>query len=381
MSAPTLTRLRAPTFTRLRAMALKESLQILRDPSTILIAFVLPVVLLLIFGYALNLDTGRTRIGLSQQDGGEAAASLAQAYRNSRFFLVVETGAVPALKDSLVAGSISGIIVIPQDFSRQAAAGRGMIEAITDGSVPNNAGFVGNYAEGVRREWAQERSAARGRATRPVIDLVVRNWFNPGAISRWFLVPGAIAVVMTMIGSLLTALVVAREWERGTMEAIMATPLRMGELIASKVLPYFVLGLGAMAACTLVSLLLFQVPFRGSALALFAIASCYLFCALGQGLMISALARNQFVASQIALLTAFLPSLLLSGFVYEIASTPVWVQWVTRIVPARYLIPSLQTVFLAGDDWSLFLPDMAAMLLFGAVFFTITVRATRRRVA
>ncbi len=366
---------------RLRAMIVKESLQILRDPSTILIAFVLPIVLLLIFGYALNLDTGRTRIGLAQQDGGEAAASLALAYRNSRWFTVVESGAVPALKDDLVAGTLRGIIVIPQDFSRQAIAGKGTIEAITDGSVPNNAAFVATYAEGVRREWALDRAAERGHQPPPPIDLELRNWFNPGSISRHFLVPGAIAIVMTIIGSLLTALVVAREWERGTMEAIMATPLLMGELIATKVLPYYVLGLGAMTVCTVVSLVLFQVPFQGSALALFAIASCYLFCALGQGLMISALARNQFVASQIALLTAFLPSLLLSGFIYEISSAPLWVQMVTRIVPARYLIPSLQTVFLAGDDWGLFLPNMAVMLLFGAGFFAITVRATKRRVA
>ena len=161
----------------------------------------------------------------------------------------------------------------------------------------------------------------------------------------------------------------------------MATPLAMGELLLTKVLPYYVLGLGALVMCTVMSLLLFTIPFKGSVLALFAISSCYLFCALGQGLMISALARSQFVASQIALLTAFLPSMLLSGFIYEISSAPVWVQWVTRIVPARYLIPALQTVFLAGNDWSLFLPDMAMMLLFGTAFFTIALRATPRRVA
>ena len=179
----------------------------------------------------------------------------------------------------------------------------------------------------------------------------------------------------------ITALVLAREWERGTMEAILATPLSMGELLMSKVLPYYALGLGALVMCSGVSLVLFEVPFRGSVLALFAIASCYLYCVLGQGLMISALTRSQFVASQIALLTAFLPSLLLSGFIYEIASAPQWVQWVTRLVPTRYLIPALQTVFLAGDDWALFLPDMAMMLLFGSVFFLITWARSKRRVA
>lgn len=369
----------APSPRRLRAMLIKESLQILRDPSTMLIAFVLPVILLLIFGYALNLDTGRTRIGLALQDGGEAAASLAGDFRRSPWFNVVQAGDVPHLKDALVDGTLRGIVVIPQDFSRKAAQGGGTIEIITDGSQPNNATFVAAYAEGVRQSWATAQ--ANHPAASPPLDLTVRYWFNPGSISRYFLVPGAIAIVMTMIGSLLTALVLAREWERGTMEAIMATPMGMGELLISKVIPYFVLGMGAMILCTGVSLVLFGVPFRGSIAALLAIASCYLFCALGQGLMISALARSQYVASQIALLAAFLPSLLLSGFIYEISSTPVWVQWITTIVPARYLIPSLQTVFLAGDDWGLFLPDMAMMLAFGALFFAVTFWRTRRRVA
>ncbi|MDE1914860.1 MAG: ABC transporter permease [Sphingomonadales bacterium] len=360
-------------------MLVKESWQILRDPSTMLIAFVLPVILLLIFGYALNLDTGRTRIGLSLQDGGEAAASLAGDFRHSPWFSVVEVGDVPHLKDDLVAGTIRGIVVIPQDFSRMAARGGGDIQVITDGSLPNNAAFIAAYAEGVRQSWTAAR--AGHPASPPPLSLTLRYWFNPGSVSRFFLVPGAIAIVMTMIGSLLTALVLAREWERGTMEAILATPLGMGELLLTKVVPYYGLGLGATALCTLVSLLLFGVPFRGSVLALFLIASCYLFCALGQGLMISALARSQYVASQIALLAAFLPSLLLSGFIYEIASAPRWVQWITLIVPARYLIPSLQTVFLAGDDWGQFLPDMGKMLLFGAVFFLVTRWRMRRRVA
>ena len=364
---------------RLVAMLKKEVLQILRDPSTMLIAFGLPVILILIFGYALNLDAGRTRIGVARQDSGEAAVSLASAFSQSSWFAVVEAGDVARLKDALVAGDIRGIVVIPQDFSRKVAHGGGTIEVITDGSQPNNAGFVASYAEGLRQSWAQARGG-RG-AVAPPLELTLRYWYNPGSISRYFLVPGAVAIVMTMIGALLTALVLAREWERGTMEAILATPLSMGELLMSKVLPYYALGLGALVMCSGVSLVLFEVPFRGSVLALFAIASCYLYCVLGQGLMISALTRSQFVASQIALLTAFLPSLLLSGFIYEIASAPQWVQWVTRLVPTRYLIPALQTVFLAGDDWALFLPDMAMMLLFGSVFFLITWARSKRRVA
>ena len=184
-----------------------------------------------------------------------------------------------------------------------------------------------------------------------------------------------------MVGTLLTALVIAREWERGTMEAIMATPVGMTELIATKVVPYFVLGLAAMTLCTVLAITVFGVPFRGSPFALLVIASAFLVPALGQGLLISALTKNQFVASQVALLSAFLPTLLLSGFLFEISSMPVPIQAITYLVPSRYLIPQLQTVFIAGDDWGLFAPNIAALLGFGVLFFVLTVRATRRRIA
>ena len=196
-----------------------------------------------------------------------------------------------------------------------------------------------------------------------------------------FLVPGSIAVVMTMVGTLLTSLVIAREWERGTLEAIMATPVGMIEFIATKVLPYFLLALLSMSLCAVLAVTVFGVPFRGSVLALLAIASAFLFPALGQGLLISAATKNQFVASQVALLSAFLPTMLLSGFLFEIGSMPKPIQAITYLVPSRYLIPQLQTVFIAGDDWGLFLPNMAALIGFGVLFFVLAVRATRRRIA
>lgn len=366
---------------RFRAMLIKESLQIARDPSTFLIAFVLPMLLLFLFGYGVNLDTARSRIGLSVTDNSEAARSLAGSYQTSRYFEVVATGAVSPLSDDLVAGRIRGIVVIPDGFGRQVAHGGGAIQVMTDGSSPNSASFIGAYAEGVRATWAAARASDHG-TTRPApIQIAGRFWFNPELTSRYNLVPGSIAVVMTMVGTLLTALVVAREWERGTMEAIMATPVGMAEFIATKVVPYFLLALGSMTLCTVLAITVFGVPFRGSPFALLVISSAFLVPALGQGLLISALTRNQFVASQIALLSAFLPTMLLSGFLFEISSMPLPVQLITYLVPSRYLIPQLQTVFIAGDDWTLFAPDIAALLGFGALFFVATVRATRRRIA
>jgi ABC-2 type transport system permease protein len=367
---------------RFAAMLLKESLQVVRDPSSILIAFVLPFVMIFLFGYGVSLDTARVRIGLVVEEDSQPAHSLALSFQQSRWFEVVSRGELARLKADLVGNRIRGIVVIPRQFGSEVVHGRGRIQVLTDGSSPNTASFVAVYAEEVRAIWGQAHAKQTGASpTVATIAVNPRYWFNPGLASRFYLVPGAIAIIMTIIGSLLTALVIAREWERGTMESIMTTPVSRGEFMATKVIPYFVLGLGSMTMCTILAITVFDVPFRGSALALLAIGSVFLVPALGQGLLISAATKNQFVASQIALLTAFLPSMLLSGFLFEISSTPQWVQFITYLVPARYLIPSLTTVFIAGDNWSLFLPDMAILLGFGAVFFALAVHANRWRIA
>jgi ABC-2 type transport system permease protein len=367
---------------RFVAMLLKESRQILRDPACLLIAFVLPPFLLFMFGYAVNLDTAQTRIGLAMLDDSDAALSLEGAFQSSRWFDVKASHSVGPLKIDLVAGRVRGIVVIPQDFGRLSANGSGSIEVITDGSLPNTASFVGAYAEDVRQNWAAGQIVERGRPPGAApIAIAPRFWFNPELASRYFLVPGSMAIVLTIIGTLLTALVIAREWERGTMEALMATPVSMAEFIATKVIPYFLLGLGSALICTILAITAFGVPFRGSPPALLLIVSTFMIPALGQGLFISGATKNQFVASQIALITAFLPALLLSGFVFEISSMPRWIQILTYAVPVRYLMPLLQSIFLTGDIWPLFLPNILAMLGFGLLFFVATILVTRRRIA
>ncbi|MEZ5697375.1 MAG: ABC transporter permease [Sphingomonadaceae bacterium] len=361
---------------RMAALIRKESVQIMRDPSTLLIAFVLPMLLLFIFGFGISLDANSIRVGLVVQDSGPQATSLANAYRSSPYLDVVEAPAVAPIKARVVADDLRAMIVIPPDFDRALAQGRPVpVQVATDGSQPNTANFAAAYAEGVYGSWARQQGFAPPGAQ---ATLNTRFWYNPELKSRFFLIPGSIAIVMTMIGTLLTALVVAREWERGTLEAMMATPIGMGEFIASKLIPYFALGIASMALCTVLGITVFGVPLRGSVLALLAISSAFLFPALGLGLFISAATKNQFVASQMALLSGFLPSFLLSGFIFEISSMPAPIQAVTYIVPARYLIPSLQTVFVTGDVWALFLPNIGMMLLFGAIFFLLAFRATRR---
>ncbi len=361
---------------RLFALTRKEALQVVRDPSAILIAFVLPIVLLFLFAFAVSLDVRNIRIGVVLESDTVEAQSLAAAFGATRYFDVTPARDRREIEPRLVAGEMHGMVVIPQDFeSRLAGGNRGpIVQIITDATQPNTASFVGGYAQSVVATWL----ASQGRGMGLPITLEPRYWFNAELESRRFLLPGAIAIVMAMIGTLLTAMVVAREWERGTMEALMSTPASIPEILLGKLLPYFILGLIATAGCALATVILFGVPLRGSWLALLLLSATFLVPALGQGLLISALSRNQFVAAQIALISGFLPALLLSGFLFEIDSMPIAIRALTHIVAARYFVASLQTVFMAGDVWPQFLPDMLAMLMIGAVFFTVAALKTRK---
>jgi ABC-2 type transport system permease protein len=377
-----------PTFTlgersrRFSALVRKETQQLVRDPSTILIAFVLPLILLFLFGYGVSLDASRTRIGLALESSTPAARELGASFRASPYFEVRLGRDRREFTADLVAGRIRGIVVVPADFGseRLRKASAPQVQVLVDASEANTASFVQNYARGVLANW-QLATSAQAKRSVPPVSIEQRFWFNPELTSRFFLVPGSIAIVMTLIGTLLTALVVAREWERGTMEAMMATPVTAVELLLGKLLPYFVLALGSMVMCTAIAVFLFGVPFRGSLLALFALSIAFLCPALGQGLLISAATKNQFVASQVALLTGFLPGFLLSGFLFEIDSMPLPIRLLTRIVPSRYFVPSLQTVFLAGDVWPQFWQDIAVMLTMGAVLFFLAAKSTQKRLA
>ncbi|MET0529892.1 MAG: ABC transporter permease [Microvirga sp.] len=366
---------------RLATLIRKEIYQIVRDPSSILITLILPAILLFLFGYAVSLDTARTRIGLVVEDSTPVTEDLAASFQASPYFAVTYGRDRRQFEDDLVLGRVRGIVVIPATFAADFVAGRKpALQVIVDGSEPNNANFVQNYTQGTVATWATlRRSEGVGEA--PPVTVEQRFWFNPELTSRFFLVPGSIAIVMTLVGTLLTSLVIAREWERGTMEAVMATPVTATELLFGKIIPYFLLGLTAMTLCLLLAVFVFDVPFRGSLIALYALCATFLIPALGQGLLISAVTKNQFLASQVALITAFLPAFLLSGFLFEIDSMPLVIQWITVIVPARYLIPSLQTVFLAGDIWPMFARAIAIMLLMGTILFVLAARNIRKRIA
>ncbi len=374
-------RLAAP-LRRTLSLARKETFQIFRDPSSILIAFFLPLILLLLFGFGISLDSNTIRIGVVVQDARADARSLVQAFAASDYFEIVTAFDQTALEPDLVSGDLRGLVVIPPDFSeRLRARDPAPIEVLTDGSQPNTAQFVANYAQGVYGVW-QTRHLGDAALTPPAaITPQPRFWFNAELTSRYNLVPGSTAVVMTIIGTLLTALVIAREWERGTMEAVLATPVSRVELLLSKIVPYFLLGMSSLVLCAMAAVFIFDVPFRGSVLALVAVAAAFLVPALGQGLLISAATKNQFVAAQLALFTGFLPATLLSGFIFEISAMPLPIRTVTTVIPARYFVTSLQTLFLAGDVWSVLLPAIAKMLAVGVFFLALTWLATPKRIA
>ncbi|MDL2216198.1 ABC transporter permease subunit [Desulfovibrio sp. OttesenSCG-928-M14] len=365
---------------RLAALMRKESLQIVRDPSSILIAFVLPLILLFIFGYGVNLDSNRLRIGLVLEESTPDTVSLTTAFTNSRFFEVRVGTDRREFNHDLVAGHLRGIVVIPRNFmARQTGNGEMAVQVIADGSEPNIAFFVQNYVKGVIEVWAAHQNEDHGLEQTEALAVEPRFWYNEELKSRNFLLPGSIAVTMTLIGCLLTALVISREWERGTMEALMATPVTMGEILLGKLIPYFFLGLGSMVVCWLAVTVWFEVPFRGSFFALLLSGAVFLLTALGQGLLISSVAKNQFLASQMALMTAFMPSLMLSGFAFEIASMVAPVRGVSYVVGARYFVTCLHSLFLTGTLWPLLFRAMLAMLALAALFIILTMRKSVKR--
>lgn len=360
---------------RLLALVYKESVQVVRDPSAVLIAFVLPAILLLLFAYAVSLDIREVPIGVVVESDDAQSRALAAAFAGSRYFAVTPARERHDVAAAVTAGTLRGFVVIPQDFARRLALREmPLVQVVTDGAQPNTARFVENYADGVIRGWL----TASGPATASGATLEPRFWFNPELQTRRTLVPGSIAIVMTMIGTLLTALVVAREWERGTMEAVLATPVSVTTILLGKLVPYFILGLAATIGCALIATHGFGVPLRGSWSALLLVSAAFLVPALGQGLLISVLARNQFVAAQVALFSGFLPAFLLSGFLFEIASMPAPLRLLTHLVAARYFVSALQTVFLAGDVWPLLRADALAMLAIGALLFALARRNTRK---
>ena len=366
---------------RLWAVARKEFLHIFRDPRSLAMALALPVLLLFLFGYALTLDVDRVPLVVWDQSGSPASRELASRFDGSSYFsLRGHVEDYHGLERAIDSGRALLGLVIPRGFAEAVEAGRPtQVQLLVDGSDSNTAAIAIGYAEAVAGEYSsqlalravQRVGGAAAATLRPPVELRPRVWFNTELESKNFIVPGLIAVVIMVIAALLTSLTVAREWERGTMEQLISTPVKGPELIGGKLLPYFLLGMLDVLLAVLMGEFLFQVPLRGSVALLFCMSGVFVTGALSMGLLISIATRNQLLANQLAFVTTFLPSFLLSGFIYPIRNMPPPVQAITHLVPARYFIALLKSIYLKGVGLKLLAGEAALLVAFGVTIVTL----------
>jgi ABC-2 type transport system permease protein len=368
--------------TRLLAVARKEWLQLRRDTRSMVLAFALPVLLLLFFGYAISWDVQDIRLALLDQDRTAQSRALAEAYQASGYFMVVERlESVTEADEPLLLGRATAVLVIPAGFASDLAARRpAPVQLLLDGSDANTATIALSYADAITARFSREVLVQGRRVDVPAV-AEVRIWYNPTLESRNMIVPGLIAVIMSIIAAMLTALTIAREWERGTMEQLAATPVHRLEVVFGKLLPYLLIGLFNVALTTVAGRLFFGVPVRGSVLLLGAMSILFLLGALGLGMFISAVLKSQVLATQVAMVATYLPALLLSGFLFDIGSMPAVLRAVTFIVPARYFITVTRGIFLKGVGIeALWLPALS-MVVFAAVGLGLATAVFHKRIA
>lgn len=367
---------------RLRGLIRKELLQIIRDPSAIAIAFILPIVLLFIFGYGVSLDSREVPIAIVVEHPTVTTSSFIASLQQSPFFVPKPYADIMTAQRAISHREANGILWLRNDFSRQLLQNNtAPIGVFLNGVNANDANILAGYLQGAWQIWLQQYGQNLGSPLMTPVSNQSRIWFNPALRSRDYLVPGLIAVIMTLSGALLTSLVVAREWERGTMEALMATPVTMNEILLGKIIPYFFLGMGGMLFSVWMAVTLFAVPLVGHFGVLLGFSALFLLTALGMGLLISSIAHDQFVAGQAAIIVTFLPAFILSGFIFDIQSMPRFIQLITYIIPARYFVAILQTLFLAGNVWYILWWNGLALLLMIILFLGMVFLRARKRLS
>lgn len=363
------------------AMARKETIQLKRDPRSLILAFVLPLLLVALFGYAITLDVRNIELATLDYDHSRESRELIDAFEASGYFRVVERlEQYRKVEELLALGRARAVLIIPAGLSRDLAVGRAEVQLVVDGGDANTATISLNYAEAIMGRYAQDLILAGRSMTLPV-EAESRVWYNETLESRNSVVPGLIAVIMSIIAAMLTALTIAREWERGTMEQLAATPVHRVEVVIGKLLPYIAIGLIDVATAVVVGRLLFQVPFNGSVLLLSAMTLMFLLGVLGFGLFISATVKSQVLASQMAIMSTYLPALLLSGFLFAIANMPWVLQMITLAVPARYFVTVTRGIFLKGVGIEVLWPQGLAMAAFATIGLSLAIRNFKKELA
>jgi len=372
-------------FSRFMAIVRKEVIQIWRDPRSLMVVLAMPIMLMAIMGYGLNLDQTHVPLCTYDREGSQRSQDLQKRFVSNRYFdLVLNARSYDELVRGIDSGRCTiGVVVPPRFTERLRSGGPVGVQAIVDASDDNTANLVIGYAQQIVATYSGEvrldflRRQARNLNPRP-LEVQPRTWFNEDLESRNFIVPGVIALVMAVIGTFLTSLTIAREWERGTMEQLISTPVTPFEVVAGKLIPYFVIGMVDAAICAAIAVWWFEVPFRGSVVMLFGASALFLWVVLLVGFLVSAVARTQMAASQFSLLLTFMPSFLLSGFAFPIAQMPVAVRVVTRVIPARYYVAILKSVFLKGTGLASVGAQMAALAAFALIVGVLATRAFRK---
>ncbi|MFA6451000.1 MAG: ABC transporter permease [bacterium] len=361
-------------MTRLWAIARKEFIHIIRDPRSLGMAIAMPMLLLALFGYALTLDVDKVPLIVWDQSGTAESRDFTSRFGGSPYFQILGyADGYKGLERAIDSGAALGALVIPSDFASRAQFGRNAeAQLIVDGSDSNTATIALGYADVVALSYSQDilikgMKRLNGRSLNAPLDIRPRVWFNTDMESKNFIIPGLIAMIMMIIAALLTSLTVAREWERGTMEQLISTPVRGTELIFGKLIPYFIIGMLDVLIAVLLGQYLFNVPLRGSVPLLFGMAAVFLFGVLSMGILISVVAKTQLFASQIAMVLTFIPTILLSGFMFAIPNMPKALQYVTYAVPARYFITLLKGIYLKGVGLDIMGGEAAFLAIFGVV--------------
>lgn len=373
---------RSRFWPRLIALTRKESRQLWRDPSSLAIGILLPILLILIFGYGLSLDVKNAPIAVVLEDTSPTAVQAVSGLQLTPSISPVMLTSMREAEALMQQRRVDGIVRVPGDFSRRLAAGDARIQLIVHGADAGKAAIVLRYASGALAQDGLRLADRAGGGAPPGIGRVTieqRMWFNAANDSTWYLVPGLIVLIMTLVGAFLTALVMAREWERGTLEALFVTPVRPVEILLAKIIPYFCIGMAGLLLCLVAARFLFEVPMYGSLAIIVLSAMLYLIVAVAVGLVISSVTRNQFLASQVALISSFLPSLMLSGFLFDLRNVPTVIRIVGQALPATYFMELIRTLFLAGNVWPLILRNCAILLAYAVVLLGVARFVTRKK--
>ena len=372
----------ASGFTRrLTALTRKETRQMVRDRSNLIVGLLLPVVLILLFGYGLSFDVRDARVTVVLEDSSPTARDAVAGLEGSAYLAPTWVTSMAEAERMIRAGESDAILRVPADFSRRLAAGDGRLQLLLNGVDSNTAASIEGYVNSALTIPSQQQADRAGNKPSGVasIAIVQRMWFNEAGESTWYLVPGLIVLVMTLIGAFLTSLLVAREWERGTLEALFVTPVRPLELVLAKLAPYLVIGAIDLVLCLLAARFLFEVPMRGSLPVIVLACLLYLTVSLALGLFISAVTRNQFAASQLALLASFMPAMMLSGFVFDLRNVPTIIQVISQFLPATHFMGLIKTLFMAGNNWPDIVRDCSILTLYAIVLIILTRRALRKK--